>query len=569
MGSYSFLIKTILLSFIFSGCGQVGIITGGPVDKKAPVPIMEELIPPMASLNIYPEEIIIPFDEFIALNKPSENIRVVPDDVKLEPSIRKKSLVLKQIDGEWQHNTTYAVYLKRAVKDITESNDSIMSFVFSTGDYIDSLVTQVKVVDAYDGNPVKDINVGLYSKEFLDDTSKVFPRYIAITDEKGIAQFNYLMEAPFYVYAFKDENKNNQLDPSERRGRLKGMVSGEIELSEDSIPTIRLMPPEPRKELKIRTNEVENPSYWKIGFGQPVKKHISITYPEDKEPKGKRWSDKGDSLVLIYGPSKASDRYTLYYDFKGVKDTLTKKFIIKAEQKYDYETNLSRGVLLIGDTLSIRLNQAIDLINKEYIEVFGVVKDDSIKQPIDYIINRPFSDEIQVLHARSYDSIYLTLFPNALNGYDFKLEDTLKINYSIQGQDKVGELIVEFDTIPPYGLFQMLNEKGDFIDEIELIDQTNLTFKNRQPGKYKFRFILDENKDGKWTTGSVFDNTEAEYVLFFKDALEVRANWDVKGELEFLPLLNEIGLYLPEEKENDQDEVQEEDLDEEKVEENE
>jgi len=163
----------------------------------------------------------------------------------------------------------------------------------------------------------------------------------------------------------------------------------------------------------------------------------------------------------------------------------------------------------------------------------------------------------------------LTLFPDALNGYDFKLEDTIKINYSIQGQDKVGELIIEFDTIPPYGLFQMLNEKGDIIDEVELIDQTTLTFKNRQPGKYKFRFILDENKDGKWTTGSVFDNTEAEYVLFFKDALEVRANWDVKGELEFLPLLNEIGLYLPEEKENDQDEVQEEDLDEEKVEENE
>jgi uncharacterized protein (DUF2141 family) len=558
MGRYIILISLLAVLFLLAGCGQIGTITGGPIDNKAPYPIMEEVNPPMASLNTYPEVIEIPFDEFIALNKPSENIRVVPDDVKLEPSIRKKTLVLKPIKGEWQPNTTYAIYLKRAVKDITESNDSIMSFVFSTGDYIDSLVTQVKVVDAFDGKPLKDINVGLYSEEFVNDTSKVFPRYIAITDEQGIAQFNYLMNASFYVYAFKDGNKNNQLDPSEKRGRLSDMVIGEVELNNDSIPVIRLMPPRPSATLKIRSNEVEDPPYWKIGFGQRVKKDISISFPEGKEPKGMRWSRKEDSLVLIYGPSKPSDRYTLYYDYKGEKDTLNKKFIIKKEREWNYETNLSRGVLLIEDTLTIRLNQAVDIVNTDKISLYGVEKDDTIKQEIDYTILRPFADEIQIVHARNYDSIYIDLFPNGLNGYDFPLEDTIQVNYAIQGKEKVGELIIEFDTVPPYGIFQMMNEKGDIIDEIEIIDQKKLTYSNMQPGNYKFRFILDENEDGRWTTGNIFDNTEAEYVLFFKDAINVRANWDVKGELEFLPLLNEIGLYLPKEKDSDEDIEEEE-----------
>jgi uncharacterized protein (DUF2141 family) len=560
MGRYFILIEVLLLIVLFASCGQVGIISGGPVDKIAPKPIMEEVAPPMASLNTYPDEIRIPFDEFIALNKPSENIRVVPDDVKLEPSIRKKTLVLKPIKGEWKDNTTYAIYLKRAVKDITEANDSIMSFVFSTGDYIDSLVSQVRVIDAFDGKPVKDINVGLYSAPFTDDTSKVFPRYIAITDENGVAQFNYLMDAPFYVYAFKDENKNNQLDPAERRGRLAQQITGTVERNEDSIPEIRLMPPAPRKELKIRTNEVDDPPYWKIGFGQRVRADISISYPEDKQPKGERWSDKGDSVVLIYGPSKPSDRYTLYYDYRGEKDTLNKKFLIKKERKYDFETNLSRGVLLIGDTLSFRLNQAIDLVNRDKIQLEGVKKEDTIRQEIPYDVVRSFADEVQFFHARDFDSIYLTMLPGAVNGYDFKLEDTLSINYLIQGKEKVGELIIRLDTIPPYGIFQMLNEKGEVLKELDDITTRELTFPNLQPGNYKFRYILDENRDGKWTTGDIFEGTDAEYVLFFKDALTVRANWDVKGELEFLPLLNTIGLFLP-----PQDNMEENDTDEEEV----
>ena len=398
MGRYFVLISFSIVFLLLFGCGQVGTITGGPVDQRAPVPYTEEMNPPMAALNVSPDVIEIHFDEFIALNKPSENIRVVPDDVKLEPTIRKKSLILKPVKGEWQSNTTYAIYLKRAVKDITESNDSIMSFVFSTGNYIDSLVTQVKIIDAFDGKPLKDINVGLYSEELVNDTSKAFPRYIAISDENGIAQFNYLMNAPFFVYAFKDGNKNNQLDPSEKRGRLSKRIIGEFELNQDTIPEIRLMPPQPKKELKVRSNEVEAPPYWSIGFGQTVKNDIVLSFPEDKAPKGKRWSKRGDSLVLIYGPSKPSDRYTLYYDFKGVKDTVNKKFIIKKEREWDYETNLMRGVLLITDTLTIRLNQAIDIVNTSNIQLFGVAKDDTIKQEIDYSVLRPFADEIQLVH---------------------------------------------------------------------------------------------------------------------------------------------------------------------------
>lgn len=545
MDRFIILVLTFILFLLFAGCGQVGVITGGAIDNRAPSPIMNEVNPPMASLNTFPTLIEIPFDEFIALNKPSENISVVPEDVKLEPSIRKKTLLLKPIEGkgEWQPNTTYAIYLKRAVKDITESNDSIISFVFSTGSYIDSLMTQVRVIDAFDGEPLKDITVGLFADPIISDTAKMLPRYIGQTNKEGVAQFNYLMNAPFYVYAFQDVNRNNQLDPTESRGRLKEMISGEAELSQDSIPSIRLMPPQPSDELIIRSNVVEEPPFWKIGFGQPVKEDIILSFPSNKEPLDKRWSEKGDSIVLIYGPSLPSDRYSIFYEFKGKRDTLNKKFIIKEAIKFDYETNLVRGVLLIDDTLSLSFNQGIKDVDTDQMRIIGVKKGDSIREELTFSIERPFSDEIQIIHTKDLDSIYLELFPESINGIDLAMEDTLLISYAIQQKSQVGEMILSFDTIPPQGVFQLINDKKEVIDETELISQRALTYKNVQPGKYTFRYILDENKDGKWSTGSIFKDEEAEYVLFFKDALNVRANWDIKGELEFIPLLKKIGVY--------------------------
>lgn len=526
------IILLFIVTMLAVSCGQVGTITGGDQDFVAPKPIADNVIPPMASKNIKPDKITIPFDEFITLNNPAQNLRIVPDDVKLEPSVKGKSLVLKRIDGEWQDTTTYALYLNGAVKDITEANDSLMIYVFSTGNTIDSLETGVKVVDAYTNKPLKDITVGLYKGPLLDDTSKVFPRYIALTDSEGKATFKYLKEGSFYAYAFQDANKNSVLEASEKRGKLENPLKGVLEIP-DTLEEIRLMPPKAPTALKIRTNEALPPSIWSLGFNQPVKDSISISYI-DREPIGEKWNIKKDSVTVFFGEVPRSARYKAAIDFKGFKDTIFKKFIFKQELEYSHGTNLERGVLLYEDTLTIYLDEAIEVVNQEAILVTGKKDKDSVATALEVTFFQLTPEATQLYFDKaSYDSVFVTLPPGTINGYNFKQLDTIQIDMNVQKEKNVGNLIVEFDTIPPYGFLELLDAKGKVLNSriIENIKETS--FDNLQPGNYKFRYVIDENKDGKWTTGDMFENTIPETVLWFQTATTIRANWDVKAKLEF------------------------------------
>ncbi len=114
MVKYLFL---IISAFLIGGCAIQGTITGGPIDRKAPVFDTLKLNPKLGSIHFNVSEIHLPFKEFITLNKASENIIVVPDDFKIDPIAKDKVLTLK-LKGQPKTNTTYAIYLNNAVKDL-------------------------------------------------------------------------------------------------------------------------------------------------------------------------------------------------------------------------------------------------------------------------------------------------------------------------------------------------------------------------------------------------------------------------------------------------------------------
>ncbi|MCB0640491.1 MAG: carboxypeptidase regulatory-like domain-containing protein, partial [Phaeodactylibacter sp.] len=102
-------------------------------------------------------------------------------------TIKKYKTVLFEFDEneELRENATYIINFGDAIKDFTEGNIAPIRFIFSTGDYIDSLEVKGRVVDAVSGEPVSDVLVMLYDN--LNDTvvRTERPFYFSRTDKAG------------------------------------------------------------------------------------------------------------------------------------------------------------------------------------------------------------------------------------------------------------------------------------------------------------------------------------------------------------------------------------------------
>ena len=210
------LASTSFLVLLIMSCAQVGSLSGGPKDKKPPVVI--EMIPPNYSTHFTGRKFEIKFNEFVKLDKINEQLLVSPP-IKEFPDfkLKGKTLVVK-FKEDLKPNTTYTVFFGDAVKDITEGNPiHNFTYIFSTGDYVDSLSMFGNVVFAEDLIPMGNVEVMLYRDN--NDTIKldsmpleIPPYYVTRTDKKGDYFMTGIADDKYLVFALKDKNNNYFFD---------------------------------------------------------------------------------------------------------------------------------------------------------------------------------------------------------------------------------------------------------------------------------------------------------------------------------------------------------------------
>ena len=76
--------------FLLSSCAQVGTISGGPKDQQAP--IIVSCNPEDGQRNVNADFILIEFDEFINLQKPNENIILLPSNIEYDFLLKGREL---------------------------------------------------------------------------------------------------------------------------------------------------------------------------------------------------------------------------------------------------------------------------------------------------------------------------------------------------------------------------------------------------------------------------------------------------------------------------------------------
>ncbi len=202
---FSFLIVSLLyvLAIGNTGCGQIGMPTGGPRDSIPPRLVSAS--PKLKSTNVSGNKITLTFNEYVDLKDVQTNVLISPLPKK-QPSIDYKlKTVTVKLKDTLLPNTTYSINFGNAIVDNNEGNPlRDFVYVFSTGNRIDSFTLSGKVVIAETGNVDSTLIALLYRQTDDSAVQKRKPDYIARIGGDGVFDFMNLPAGSFNLYALKD-----------------------------------------------------------------------------------------------------------------------------------------------------------------------------------------------------------------------------------------------------------------------------------------------------------------------------------------------------------------------------
>jgi len=236
------------ISFLATGCAQIGAPTGGPKDSIPPE--LVSATPKLLSTNFTGSKVILVFNEYVDVLDIQTNLLVSPFP-KTNPQVDfKLKTVTVKLKDTLLENTTYAINFGNAIRDNNEGNPfRNFTYVFSTGKTIDSLQLGGQVIIAETGKKDSTIIAMLYRN--VDDSAvqKRKPNYIAKLDSSGNFKFTNLSAGSYKVYALKDGDGGKTYNS---KIELFGFADSEVIVS-DSTATITLYAFEEEKDIKKST----------------------------------------------------------------------------------------------------------------------------------------------------------------------------------------------------------------------------------------------------------------------------------------------------------------------------
>lgn len=185
--------------------------SGGPKDETPPKILRS--FPANGSTNFTGDEIVITFDEYVNLKDINSQLIISPP-VSVVPDFRMKGKNLHiKFKEPRRQETTYNIFFGDAIQDITENNPvSGYKFTFSTGNVLDSMMIEGRLINAFNLTPVKGAYVMLYDSVYDSVPYKQLPYYIARTNEGGEFVLSNLRNIPYRIFALSDINANYLFD---------------------------------------------------------------------------------------------------------------------------------------------------------------------------------------------------------------------------------------------------------------------------------------------------------------------------------------------------------------------
>lgn len=550
-------------------CANIAPLEGGPKDTTPPQ--VTKALPENGSTHFKGGRIRLQFDEYIVIKNQQKEIVVTPPIAafpEIKPNV--KHVDVNIADSLLKPNTTYTINFGGSITDNNEGNVlQNYTYVFSTGDKIDSQFVKANIVDAKTLKPIKEAKLQLYDQ--LEDSTvyKETPFYVGSANDLGVAQIDYMREGSFKAIALVEDATNylyNQGDD------YIGFLDQEINTSDTIIPTIYVFK-EPTKQLKLRSAKGAQKGAISFKFNGSAE-NVSIKVLNDSLPLFENSSEianeEKDSLIYWY-PQQAPDTlfFQISYPDGRIDTNRAVAKLVKTASSGSQNKTIGRGSRGSNDQSAPNNNSSVSNINKGFtfkhnlataIDYFDTIQL-AFAQPVKTILDSAIyikdgdkiiypeikmKDDIRrnaliiypLLENKTYelhvkDSAFISIWNQTNDSMHVSFKTTLKLDYT--------SLILNISNMEYRGnvIFTLLDQNNKEIKTKQVIfskpDET-VIFELLKAGNYRVRLTYDANGNGVWDSGNFAQRIQPEKVTFFpttidiKRGFEAEIDWNISGE---------------------------------------
>ena len=516
----------LMLSLI--NCAKRGTPTGGPKDETPPEIVSTK--PDNYSVNFGDKEITLTFNEYITL-KDAQKQLVVSPPLKYPPEVSPQGGASKRINikllDTLRDNTTYVLNFGQSIVDHNEGNTyPFYRYVFSTGNYIDSLELGGTVSDATQKEPDNFISVMLYELDSAYTDSLVYktlPTYITNTLDSSVA-FNLtnLKKGKYRLVALKDEGSDNLFTPKTDK---IGFIADPIVIPSDTTYHITLFKEEP--EFRIGRPVMLNKNKIAFGFeGDPSGMEIELLSDTPASYRYATVRDKEtDSINYYFTPVEADSLI-----FRVAKEAVVDTFTVRMRDLYNDSlviTEAPQRSLQLSDTFRISSNIPLRSYDRENIKILDR---DSTSVDFDLRLKEIENELLFIWEKQPGNTYHISMMPGAVTDFFDNQNDSLQYSLSTKELGQLGTIRVRLQNVDAFPVILELTDQQNNVKQSMFIERTalNYNFPNIDPGTYYIRVIHDTNGNGKWDTGNFLQQRQPEKISYYPDPIELRANWEIE-----------------------------------------
>ncbi|MBA2422027.1 MAG: Ig-like domain-containing protein [Chitinophagales bacterium] len=532
----------IILALLVAGCASQVAPTGGDKDVMAPEVIRSN--PENLTIHFDANKINLAFNEYIQQGDFASEIFFSPTpEQKPEYRIHGKTLSIT-LNGDLKPQTTYTVNFGSAIKDITEGNVMLSyQYVFSTGDYIDSLRLDGIVKGASDGLPQENILVMLYTDLTDSIIVKDRPAYYTRSREDGTFRISHLKKGEYKLVALNDLDANLMYS---QVGEGIAFADSSIKVEDTSgFYSLQLFKSFAPNQKVINTSSMQ-PGKVTIAFARPFK-NLHITFPSDSDKRAVVEYNAGSDTAYLWINDLISDSIFLAIKDKDFSDTLgvrmkkvnekekisAPKFGLAAAPKkgrssLSKEPDKPLEFEFSTPVISINEQKSLFLLSDSATQpsfVKAALISDSITKKSKVSVSFPFQEKMGyklVIPDSSFIDVY------------GRYNDSTSLKFITFENAETGNLSLNIiaDSVNHY-FYEFRSSIGELIYKSTLTAGLNaLSFSSLRPGNYSLRVIDDQNGNSQWDTGDYWRHLQPEKIYSYADEITLRANWDLEVEMK-------------------------------------